>query len=75
MISPLSVAHDVNRIDIQIDSVARFENTETAVLFNNLQNLTGSTNCILDKQAVIKRNSKLIGPEAYPIVIAKNVVI
>ena len=32
-------------------------------------------NCILDKQAVIKRNSKLIGPEAYPIVIAKNVVI
>ena len=32
-------------------------------------------NCILDKQTVIKRNSKLIGPEAYPIVIAKNVVI
>ena len=32
-------------------------------------------NCILDKQAIIKRNSKLIGPEAYPIVIAKNVVI
>jgi glucose-1-phosphate adenylyltransferase len=32
-------------------------------------------NCILDKQAVIKRNARLIGPEAYPIVIAKNVVI
>jgi glucose-1-phosphate adenylyltransferase len=32
-------------------------------------------NCILDKQTVIKRNSRLIGPEAYPIVIAKNVVI
>lgn len=32
-------------------------------------------NCILDKQSVIKRNAKLIGPEAYPIVIAKNVVI
>ena len=32
-------------------------------------------NCILDKQAVIKRSAKLIGPEAYPIVIAKNVVI
>lgn len=32
-------------------------------------------NCILDKQATIKRNAKLIGPEAYPIVIAKNVVI
>ena len=30
---------------------------------------------ILDKQAVIKRNARLIGPEAYPIVIAKNVVI
>ncbi len=32
-------------------------------------------NCILDKQTVVKRNAKLIGPEAYPIVIAKNVVI
>ena len=32
-------------------------------------------NCILDKQAVIKRSSRLIGPSAYPIVIAKNVVI
>ena len=32
-------------------------------------------NCILDKQAVIKRNAKLIGPEAYPIVIGKDVVI
>jgi len=32
-------------------------------------------NCILDKQATIKRNARLIGPAAYPIVIAKNVVI
>lgn len=32
-------------------------------------------NCIMDKQSTIKRNAKLIGPEAYPIVIAKNVVI
>jgi len=32
-------------------------------------------NCILDKEAVIKRNSRLIGPDAYPIVIAKNVVV
>lgn len=32
-------------------------------------------NCILDKQVIIKRNAKLIGPESYPIVIAKNVVI
>ena len=32
-------------------------------------------NCILDKQAVIKRNARLAGPKAYPIVIAKNVVI
>lgn len=31
--------------------------------------------CILDKQAVIKRKGRLIGPAAYPIVIAKNVVI
>ena len=32
-------------------------------------------NCIMDKQSVIKRNSRLIGPEAYPIVIAKDVMI
>ena len=32
-------------------------------------------NCILDKQVIIKRKAKLIGPEAYPIVIGKNVVI
>jgi len=32
-------------------------------------------NCILDKQSTIKRNARLIGPAAYPIVIAKNVVI
>ena len=32
-------------------------------------------NCVLDKQATIKRNAKLIGPAAYPIVIAKDVVI
>ena len=32
-------------------------------------------NCILDKQVVIKRNARLIGPAAYPIVIAKKVVI
>lgn len=32
-------------------------------------------NCILDKQTMVKRNARLIGPSAYPIVIAKNVVI
>lgn len=31
--------------------------------------------CILDKQAIIRRNGRLIGPAAYPIVIAKDVVI
>ncbi len=31
--------------------------------------------CILDKQAIIKRHGRLIGPEEYPIVIAKDVVI
>ena len=29
-------------------------------------------NCILDKQAVIKKGGKLIGPPSYPIVISKN---
>jgi len=32
-------------------------------------------NCILDKQAVIKRNGKLIGPSTYPIVISKDMTI
>ena len=32
-------------------------------------------NCILDKQAVIKRNGKLIGPNTYPIVISKDMTI
>jgi len=32
-------------------------------------------NCIMDKQSVIKRNTKLIGPEAYPIVIGKKVIV
>ena len=31
--------------------------------------------CILDKQAVIKHDGKLIGPSAYPIVISKNMII
>lgn len=31
--------------------------------------------CILDKQSVIRRNGRLIAPAAYPIVIAKSVVI
>ena len=32
-------------------------------------------NCILDKQAVIKRDGKLIGPSSYPIVISKDMTI
>ncbi|MEA4998694.1 MAG: glucose-1-phosphate adenylyltransferase subunit GlgD [Candidatus Limiplasma sp.] len=32
-------------------------------------------NCILDKQAVIKRGGKLIGPSTYPIVISKDMTI
>jgi glucose-1-phosphate adenylyltransferase len=31
--------------------------------------------CILDKQAVVKRKGRLIGPPVYPIVIAKDVVV
>ncbi len=31
--------------------------------------------CILDKQAIIKRGGRLIGPATYPIVISKNVTI
>ncbi len=31
--------------------------------------------CILDKQAVIQENTRLLGPESYPIVIAKNLTV
>ncbi len=31
--------------------------------------------CVLDKQSVVRRSGRLIAPAAYPIVIAKNVVI
>ena len=41
----------------------------------NVQSGAYVENCILDKQATIKRNARLIGPNAYPIVIAKNVTI
>lgn len=32
-------------------------------------------NCILDKQATIRNNVRLLGPASYPIVIAKNLVV
>ncbi len=32
-------------------------------------------NCILDKQVVIQKNTRLMGPPAYPIVLSKNMVI
>ena len=32
-------------------------------------------NCILDKQAKVQRDGRLIGPASYPIVISKNMVI
>lgn len=32
-------------------------------------------NCVLDKQAVIRRGGRLVGPETYPIVISKNVTV
>lgn len=32
-------------------------------------------NCILDKQTVIRENTRLLGPSSYPIVIAKNMTV
>ena len=50
---------------------------KNCVIMQDTQVMPGAyiENCILDKQVVIKRNAKLIGPAAYPIVIAKKVVI
>ena len=31
--------------------------------------------CVVDKQSVVSRGRKLIGPEAYPIVISKNITV
>ena len=50
---------------------------KNCIIMQDTQIMSGAQleNCILDKQVVIKRNARLIGPAAYPIVIAKKVVI
>lgn len=57
--------------------IAPDAHVKNCVLMQDCQVHSGAyiENCILDKQSVIKRNARLIGPSAYPIVIAKNVVI
>ncbi|MDR3050716.1 MAG: glucose-1-phosphate adenylyltransferase subunit GlgD [Oscillospiraceae bacterium] len=57
--------------------VARGAVVKNSILLQDaeVQADTEIDHCILDKQSVIKRNGRLIGPAAYPIVIAKDVVI
>lgn len=57
--------------------IAPETHVKNCIIMQDSQVLSGAyiENCILDKQVLIKRNARLIGPEAYPIVIAKKVVI
>ena len=57
--------------------VARGAVVKNSIVMQDAQIQEGAEidHCILDKQSVIRRNGRLIAPAAYPIVIAKNVVI
>ncbi len=57
--------------------IAPDAHVKNCIIMQDTQVMAGAyiENCILDKQVVIKRNARLIGPAAYPIVIAKKVVI
>lgn len=69
--------HVENSVLFRGVKVAPGATVKNAVIMQDGQVQTGAyiENCILDKQATIKRNARLIGPGAYPIVIAKNVTI
>ena len=59
---------------LQVSNIALIDKSD--IVFDaGFSVLTGETGAGLVKDTVFKRNSRLIGPEAYPIVIAKNVVI
>ena len=67
----------INSILFRGVKVARGAVIKNSIVMQDAQIQEGAEidHCILDKQSVIRRNGRLIAPAAYPIVIAKNVVI
>ena len=69
--------HVENSVIFRGVRIAPDAQVKNCIIMQDTQIMSGAQleNCILDKQVVIKRNARLIGPAAYPIVIAKKVVI
>lgn len=69
-----TVEHSVLSRGVKIDEGAVVKN---CVLMQDCHIESGAhlENCILDKQAHVKAGGTLIGPNSYPIVISKNMVI
>lgn len=67
----------INSILFRGVKVAKGAVVKNSIIMQDAQIQEGAEidHCILDKQSVIRRNGRLIAPAAYPIVIAKNVVI
>ncbi|MBQ2991923.1 MAG: glucose-1-phosphate adenylyltransferase subunit GlgD [Clostridia bacterium] len=67
----------INSILFRGVKVAKGAVVKNSIVMQDAQIQSGAEidHCILDKQSVIRRNGRLIAPAAYPIVIAKNVVI
>lgn len=67
----------INSVLFRGVKVARGAVVKNSIIMQDAQIQEGAEidHCILDKQSVIRRNGRLIAPAAYPIVIAKNVVI
>ena len=67
----------INSILFRGVKIAKGAVVKNSIIMQDAQIQEGAEidHCILDKQSVIRRNGRLIAPAAYPIVIAKNVVI
>ena len=67
----------INSILFRGVTVAKGAVIKNSIVMQDAQILEGAEidHCILDKQSTIRRNGRMIAPAAYPIVIAKNVVI
>ena len=67
----------INSILFRGVKVAKGAVVKNSIIMQDAQIQEGAEidHCILDKKSVIRRNGRLIAPAAYPIVIAKNVVI
>ena len=67
----------INSVLFRGVKVAKGAVVKNSIIMQDAQIQEGAEvdHCILDKKSVIRRNGRLIAPAAYPIVIAKDVVI